>query len=178
MGRLAPAITSTPGRSIMEMARLDGRAAEHVGQQDDAVAGIHALDTVADIDAALFDVVIGLDADGGDALLGADHMLHGGTQFLGQPAVGHQNHANHETRQASCACVGIISPTLLLSSTPVVPTPAAGASCPRACFRPGQFPVIDHDAPRWHALGGELVQPRRQQLHGMDAAVASTGCNR
>jgi len=37
------------------------------------------------------DVVIRADADGGDAALRADHMFHGGTQLLGQPAMGHED---------------------------------------------------------------------------------------
>ena len=95
IGRFTPAITSTPCRSIMRDRQVGRRAAEHVGQQHDAVAGVAPADTGLDLGAAVVDVVVGPDADRVDVPLRTDHMLHGGAQFLGQPAVGHQDHADH-----------------------------------------------------------------------------------
>ncbi len=95
IGRLMPAITSTLARSSTEIARLDGRAAEHVGQQHHAVAALHLVDPLQDLLAALLHVVFRPDADGRDLLLLADHMLERREEFGGQPAVGDQNHADH-----------------------------------------------------------------------------------
>ena len=95
IGRLTPAITSTPSLLHHGDGEVGGRAAEHVGQQHDTVAGVAPLDTRLDFGAAVFHVVFGADADRVDVPLRADHMLHGGAQFLGQPAVGDQNHADH-----------------------------------------------------------------------------------
>ena len=107
IGRLTPAITSTPFRSIIEMARLRRRAAEHVGQQHDPVAGVAPADTGLDLGAAVFDVVVRPDTDRVDVALRADHMLHGGAQFLGQPAVGHQDHADHVRTEVSQTLAGL-----------------------------------------------------------------------
>ena len=46
---------------------IGGRAAEHVGQQDHAVALLDLGDAVQDVVPALLHVVVGADADGGDA---------------------------------------------------------------------------------------------------------------
>ena len=95
IGRLTPAITSTPLRSIMRDGEVGRRAAEHVGQQHDAVAGIASVDAGLDLGAAAFDVVVGSDADRVDVPLRADHVLHGRAQFLGQAAMGNQDHTDH-----------------------------------------------------------------------------------
>ncbi len=54
-----------------------------------------------DVSAAAFDIILGSDTDRIDVPLRPYHMFHGGSQFLGQPAVGHQNHADHLWWQAS-----------------------------------------------------------------------------
>ena len=95
IGRFTPAITSTPLPLHHGDGEVGRRAAEHVGQQHDAVTGIAPVDTGLDFGAAVFHVVFGADADGIDVPLRADHVLHGGAQFLRQPAVGDQDHADH-----------------------------------------------------------------------------------
>ena len=95
IGRLMPAITSILARSMTEIARFDGRAAEHVGQQHHAVAGIDFGDRAQDVLAALLHVVFGADADGGDLRLRPDDMLERGDEFRREPPVGDQNHSDH-----------------------------------------------------------------------------------
>ena len=95
IGRFTPAITSTPLPLHHRDREVGRRAAEHVGQQHHAVAGVAPADTGLDLGAAVLDVVVGPDADRIDVPLRADHVLHGGSQFLGQAAVGHQDHADH-----------------------------------------------------------------------------------
>ena len=50
-----------------------------------------ALDRVGDVLAPHFHVVVGVDADAFDRLLGADDMFHGGDELGREPAVGHQH---------------------------------------------------------------------------------------
>ena len=71
------------------------RAAEHVGQQHDAIALLHLGHAVQDLAPALLHVVVGADADGGDALLRPHDMLQRGDEFRGQAAVRDQYHADH-----------------------------------------------------------------------------------
>jgi len=59
------------------------------------VTGVASGDAGLDLGAAVVDVVLRPDTDRVDVSLRPDHVLHGGSQFLGQAAVGHQNHANH-----------------------------------------------------------------------------------
>ena len=81
---------------IMEIAgKIGRRAAEHVGQQHDSVAGIAAADTLLDFSSPVVDVVLRADTDGVDVSLRPDHVFHGGSQFLCQTAVGNQDHPDH-----------------------------------------------------------------------------------
>ena len=74
---------------------VGGRAAEHVGEDHDAVAGVGALDRLDDVAPALLDVVVGADRDGLDLLLLADHVLQGRAEFDGKPPVGDENQTYH-----------------------------------------------------------------------------------
>ena len=71
------------------------RAPEHVGEEHHAIAGIAAADAFLHVVAAVLHIVIGTDADGIDVPLRAHHMFHGGSQFLGQTAVGDQDESDH-----------------------------------------------------------------------------------
>jgi len=53
---LHAASTSTWGRLITEIARLEGAAAEHVGQDSDALAAVDPFHGIDDVLAALLDV--------------------------------------------------------------------------------------------------------------------------
>ena len=90
-----PASTSTFGRPMHGDREVRRRAAEHVGQDHDAVAGVDALDRLDDVLAALLDVVVGADGDGFDLLLRADHVLQRRAELDGQPPVGDQNKTDH-----------------------------------------------------------------------------------
>src|SRR5262249_38908570 len=74
---------------------IGGRAAEHVREQDDAVALVDLLDAVEDLASSHFHVVLGADADSGDALLRPDHMLERGDEPGRQTTVGDENHCDH-----------------------------------------------------------------------------------
>ena len=78
MGRFSPAITSAWVSSITEMARLEGGAAEHVGEQHHAAAVVHGARGGDDVGAAAAHVVVGADGDGAHRGLRPDHVLHGG----------------------------------------------------------------------------------------------------
>ena len=71
------------------------RAAEHVGENDDAIAAIDRAHRVDDVGAALFHVVIGADGDGAHLVLGPENVLGRGDEFVRQTAVGHNHDANH-----------------------------------------------------------------------------------
>ena len=83
-------------RPVHHRDREVGRgAAEHVGQDHHAVAGVGALHRLDDVAAALLDVVVGADRDGLDLLLLADHVLQGRAELDGKPPVGNENQAYH-----------------------------------------------------------------------------------
>ena len=71
------------------------RAAEHVGQDGDAVAGVDALDRLDDVLAALLDVIVRADGDGLDLALRADDVLQRSAKLDGEPPVGDENKADH-----------------------------------------------------------------------------------
>src|SRR6185369_1098420 len=74
---------------------IGGRAAEHVGKQDDPIALLHLGHAVQYVAPALLHIVIGPDADGGDALLRPHDMLQSGDEFRRQAAVRDKYHADH-----------------------------------------------------------------------------------
>ena len=73
------------------------RAAEHVGQDGNAVAAVDAFDRLDDVLAALLDVIVGADRHRLDLALRTHDMLQGRAELDGQPPVGHQHKTNHET---------------------------------------------------------------------------------
>ena len=95
IGRLMPASTSTLGRPMHGDRQVRGRAAEHVGEDRDAVAGVDALDRLDDVLAALLDVVVGADGDGLDLALRADDVLQRSAKLDGEPPVGDEDKTDH-----------------------------------------------------------------------------------
>ena len=76
---------------------IGGRAAEHVGEQHDAIALLHLGHAVQDVAPALLHIVVGADADGGDALLRAHDMLQRGDELRRQAAMRDKYHADHRS---------------------------------------------------------------------------------
>ena len=76
---------------------VGGRAAEHVGEDGDALAGIDALHRLDDVLAALLDVVVGADGHGLDLLLRADDVFERRAKLDGEPTVGDEYKTDHET---------------------------------------------------------------------------------
>ena len=72
------------------------RAAEHVGQQDDAAAVLNARDRAENVGAPLLHVVFGADRDRLESRLRPDDMLERGAKTSGELAVGHKDHSNHQ----------------------------------------------------------------------------------
>ena len=79
------------------------RAAEHVGQDRDAVAGVDALHRFDDVLAALLDVVVGADGHGLDLLLRTDHVLQRRAELDGKPPVGDENETDHRELPAGAS---------------------------------------------------------------------------
>ncbi len=75
--------------------QVRGSAAEHVGQDGDAFAGVHALDRLDDVLAALLDVVVGADGDRLDLPLRSHHVLEGRAELDGETPVRDQNETDH-----------------------------------------------------------------------------------
>src|SRR3546814_6823174 len=64
-----------------------------VCSSDLAAARVNLADRVGDFLATHFHIVVGADAHGGDRALRADDMLHRGDHFLGEAAVGDEDHS-------------------------------------------------------------------------------------
>src|SRR5690606_26560600 len=77
------------------------RAAEQVGQHDDAAALVDGANRIGDLLAPHLHIVVGADADSRDRALRADDMLHRGHHFLGESPMGDENHS--EQRQCFIA---------------------------------------------------------------------------
>ena len=88
-------MTSTPRRLHHRDREVGGRAAEHVGEDHDAVAGVGGIDAGEDVAAALFHVVVRTDGHGLDLLLWSDDVLECRFELNGERAVRHQNKADH-----------------------------------------------------------------------------------
>ncbi len=82
---------------------VGGRAAEHVGQHDDAGTRIHAANRVEDVASTHFHIVVGADRDRLDLLLRADHVLEGSAELRRQLAVGDEHHSDHVDLHPSLA---------------------------------------------------------------------------
>jgi hypothetical protein len=80
---------------MQEIARFEGRAAEHVGQDGDAVTGVDALDRFDDVLAALLHIVVRADGDSLDLGLRADDVLQRSAKLDGEPPVGDKDKTNH-----------------------------------------------------------------------------------
>ena len=80
------------------------RAAEHVGQDGDAFAGVDALDRLDDVLAALLDVVVGADGHRLDLALRADDMLQRRAELDGQPPVGDEDKTDHRETPRGRGC--------------------------------------------------------------------------
>src|SRR5262249_40566743 len=80
--------------------KIRWRAAEHIGQDGDAIAAVDALNRFDDILAALLDIVVGADRHCLDLALRTYDVLQGRAELDGQPPVGHQHQTNHETPRA------------------------------------------------------------------------------
>ena len=95
IGRFTPAITSTPCRCIMEIARLDG-VPPNMSVSSTTPSPVSHRPIQASISARR----LSMSSSGPMQTVSTfrcepDHVLHGGSQFLGQAAVGHQDHADH-----------------------------------------------------------------------------------
>ena len=95
IGRLTPAITSTLALIHDRDRQVGRRAAEHVGEQHDAVALLGAGDAVEDLGPTLLHVVVRADADGGDVDLPPDDVLERRDQLLAEPSVGDDDQTDH-----------------------------------------------------------------------------------
>ena len=95
IGRLTPAITSTPWRSICEMARLLGVPPNmSVSSTTPSPVSTVLMQRWISV-AAPLDVVIGADADRCHVPLGAHDVFHGRPQFLCEPAMSDQYKTDH-----------------------------------------------------------------------------------
>ncbi|CDX37391.1 hypothetical protein MPLSOD_30073 [Mesorhizobium sp. SOD10] len=70
-------------------------AAEHVGEHDDAGAGVDARHRVDDVGPALLHVVVGADRHGFEIVLRPDDMLHGMPELGGELTVRHEHESDH-----------------------------------------------------------------------------------
>jgi hypothetical protein len=78
---------------------IAGRAAEHVGEDDDAAAALHRANRLHDVGASHLELVLGADRHGSDLVLRADDMLERGPELVGQAAVRDDDEADH-----ACDC--------------------------------------------------------------------------
>ncbi len=88
---------------MIEMARLDGVPPNMSVSSTTPSPASTSLDRAQDVLPALFHVVVGADADGGDVALRPDDMLERGDELRGEPAVGDENHANHAMSFTECS---------------------------------------------------------------------------
>src|SRR5262249_6666620 len=95
IGRLMPARTSTFGRPMTEMARLEGVPPNMSVRMATPSPVIQALDRRDDVLAALFDVIVRADGHCFDLLLRADHMLEGRAELGGKAPVRDEYEADH-----------------------------------------------------------------------------------
>ncbi len=97
IGRLIPANTSTLGRLITEIARLDGVPPNISVRYHNTVAGIDAFDRFDDLEPALLDIIIGTGAVTGlDLRLRPDDVFESGRNSR-EPSVGNENETDHRS---------------------------------------------------------------------------------
>ncbi|MGY3455145.1 hypothetical protein ACVWW5_000595 [Bradyrhizobium sp. LM3.4] len=75
---------------MQDIARFDGRAAKHVGEDRDAVAGIDAVNRFYDVASTEIGIIFGADRDRFDLLLWAHDMFKRCLEFVGKAPVGHK----------------------------------------------------------------------------------------
>ena len=90
-----PAMTSILPRFHDRDRQVGRRAAEHVGEDDDAGTGIGARHRIDDVATALLHIVVGADRHGFKVLLRSDNMLDGVPEFLGQLTVRYEHESDH-----------------------------------------------------------------------------------
>ena len=69
---------------------MEGRAAEHVGQDGDAIAAVDAIDRFDDIAAAQIGIVLSPDRHGFDLFLRAHDMFERRLELVGKAPMGHK----------------------------------------------------------------------------------------
>src|SRR4026209_2458682 len=74
---------------------VGGRAAEHVGEDDDALAIANVVDGFHDILATSLDIVFGADRYGGDLVLRSHDVFEGRTKLIGQAAMSNDDEPDH-----------------------------------------------------------------------------------
>src|SRR5262249_34062524 len=87
----------------MHKRQVAGRAAEHVGDNHNAVTKIDRCDRFGDFIATLFDVILRSDADRLHVALGPHDMLDGGQHFDRQPPMRDDDNSDHDFRLAKTA---------------------------------------------------------------------------
>ena len=90
MGRLMPASTSTFGRLHAGDREIGGCAAEHIGEDGDAIAAVDAIDRFNDITSTQIEVVLGPDRDCFDLLLWTHDVFERGLELVGKAPMGHK----------------------------------------------------------------------------------------
>ncbi len=91
------------------MARLEGGTAEHVRQDDDAVAFIGLFDGIEDILTPLIHVVLGAYADGLDSFLRTDDMLQSMPKLIRQLAMSDKHKSDHGYLCSNCICNSLMA---------------------------------------------------------------------
>src|SRR5690606_38542106 len=120
------------------------RAAEHVGEQDDAGSGIGPGNRRQDFGAAFLDIIVGADGNRLDLTLRADHMLHCGAKLHRQAAVGDEYKSDHSdigSTAGSTVQAATLSPTTVSrytepgrASSPLGPACATESEPPLLCL--------------------------------------------
>ena len=95
MGRLTPARTSIRPRSMTEMARLE--VPPNMSVNTTTPSPLSTMDRLDDLLAALGNVIVGADGNCLNLVLGADHVLQGGSQLVGQTPMRHEHDTNHQS---------------------------------------------------------------------------------
>jgi hypothetical protein len=92
-----PAMTSVVAAAHHRNGKIGGRAAEHVGQDDDAMAIVGTGNRFENILPPLIHVVLGADADRLDEFLRTDDMLDRMTKLFSQLAMRDKHKSDHDT---------------------------------------------------------------------------------
>ena len=85
-----PASTSTFGRLMQEIARFRGGAAEHIGEDGNAVAEVDAVDGFDDVTSTQIRVILCTDRNRFDLLLRTHDMFQRRLELVGKAPMGHK----------------------------------------------------------------------------------------